>query len=98
MCDVDVSFLYDHQLRFSAVARPLPIPVCVFFLLQLSSLIRRRLCPPVTMGMHDYTRVRKLGKGSFGEVFLVTDRRVQNGQFVMKVSSTARDNDAARVQ
>ncbi len=35
------------------------------------------------MGINDYTRVRKLGKGSFGEVYLVTDKR--NGQqYVMK--------------
>jgi len=35
------------------------------------------------MGMSDYSRVRRLGKGSFGEVFLVLDRR--NGcHYVMK--------------
>jgi NIMA (never in mitosis gene a)-related kinase len=35
------------------------------------------------MGLEHYTRVRRLGKGSFGEVHLVTDKR--NGtQYVMK--------------
>jgi hypothetical protein len=49
--------------------------------------------PPVIMGLDHYTRLRKLGKGSFGEVFLVQDKR-DGQQYVMKVRTQARSFEA----